>query len=259
MDFDAVLAKYRQIHEADVSVSTKGVDAEGSVQAFAVVPAAPSGLDTDNNKVGVDWRRLDAFVAPENAFAPTVGQQPVEAPVDGNDFLRLIENQHQISFTEAGAAVKAVTKTAKSTAAKAGLQTPPRTTTDKNEVPGAPMKPKHPIFDVDGDIISETDAQASERDSDREDAQESDEHHDEETERESAQLKRLRSARHRDPRNHPSFMPRQEMETNIRFALEKILHLQQSVDQVFEEQQLIMKQLLFIKELLGVQDEEIEG
>lgn len=62
----------------------------------------------------------------------------------------------------------------------------------------------------------------------------------------------------RDPRRSSTYMSRQEMESNIRFSLEQHTKTQMELDQVRLEQQVILRQLQFLKQLLGIDDDEID-
>lgn len=61
----------------------------------------------------------------------------------------------------------------------------------------------------------------------------------------------------RDPMQFDSYMSRQDMEKNIRYLLSQISQVHECLQIVRRDEQLIMDQLHFLKEILGVDDKEI--
>jgi len=62
----------------------------------------------------------------------------------------------------------------------------------------------------------------------------------------------------RDPRKSSTYMSRQDIESNIRFLLEENTRLQKEIHQVESRELRNTTQLEFIKQLLGIDDDEIE-
>jgi hypothetical protein len=62
----------------------------------------------------------------------------------------------------------------------------------------------------------------------------------------------------RESQRHTGYMPRQEIESNIRHLLESMTQIELGMEVIRKDHQLLLQQLDFIKQLIGVDDTEIE-
>ena len=62
----------------------------------------------------------------------------------------------------------------------------------------------------------------------------------------------------RESQRHAGYMPRQEIESNIRHLLESMTQIELGMEVIRKDHQLLLQQLDFIKQLIGVDDTEIE-